>query len=185
LNSNREIPKWALYAFLSVGAYIILLSLDIIHYTPSGRRRGIFTTPHHWQVTSFGVAFFCVGLSFLLEKTHIIIRLLIGSTLLLSFCIPIFWVLFYSEQVGLLMQIFGGFCLACGFFGALAGLIQTARGKSANFNFGADPLAYADYYLSYGRREQATELLKRAAKDKPDKAALFLKRIEEIQSSKQ
>ena len=67
------------------------------------------------------------------------------------------------------------------FFGALAGLIQTARGKSANYVAG-NPITDADYYVSYGRKNQAIELLSRAAKNKPDKAALYLAKIAEIQS---
>ena len=181
MNSNREIPKWALYAFLLIGAYIILISLDIIHYTPSGRKRAIFETPHHWQITSIGIAFFFIGLSFLLEKSHLAIRLFVGLTILISFCTPMAWVLFYSGKVDLLMQIFGGFCLACGLLGGFGGLIQTVRGKSANYISG-DPITDADYYVQYGRKNQAIGLLRRAAKNMPDKAALYLAKIAEIQS---
>jgi hypothetical protein len=181
VNSSREIPKWALYAFLLIGAYIILISLDIIHYVPSTRKRAIFSSPHNWQITSIGIAFFFLGLAFLFEKAHLLIRLFVGSTILLSFCTPVVWFLFYSNEVNLLMQIFGGFCLACGFFGGLAGLIQTARGKSADFVVD-DPITNADYYVKYGRKNQAIELLSRAAKNKPDKAALYLAKIAEIQS---
>jgi hypothetical protein len=60
---NQQMPHWVAFIFLLLGAYIILLSLGVLPYIPSKRKRGVFHSPQHWQITSIGVAFFCADIA--------------------------------------------------------------------------------------------------------------------------
>ena len=64
----KVLPRWFPLPFLIAGAYIVLLSLGLLPYAPSGRRQAVFDSPQHWQVTSIGVAFFCAGISIILAN---------------------------------------------------------------------------------------------------------------------
>jgi hypothetical protein len=120
-------PSWFPYVFLAMGTFIILISLGVISLPPS-RRRALLDGPRHWQVTCFGIAFFCAGLSFLIQKWK---ALAVANSVVLlgAFIAPMLWVLFFSKAVDLSMQIFGGICLLCGGGGGLFGIFRSIQSK--------------------------------------------------------
>ena len=50
------------------GIFILLQYFGVVRTSYVGRCRAIFCEPDHWQVLCFGLAFFCVGLAFLIPQ---------------------------------------------------------------------------------------------------------------------
>src|SRR5262245_47854872 len=94
----RAVPLWFALLFLIFGAYIIVVSLGLLPYTymPSLRRRALFDSPQHWQVTSFGIAFFCAGASIILANRGRWLPALAGTVLLVASVAPMAWLLYLS-----------------------------------------------------------------------------------------
>lgn len=66
-------PRQRLFAsalVCAMGAFILLLSLGVIPWspTPSRRQRAIFADPYHWQIGVVGLAFFSAGVAMALDQ---------------------------------------------------------------------------------------------------------------------
>jgi hypothetical protein len=48
------------------GGFIVLAYAGVVWWPPSHYCTARFCDPHHWQVLSFGLAFLCAGLAFLI-----------------------------------------------------------------------------------------------------------------------
>lgn len=123
-------PRWVALIFVFLGAYIILLSLGVLPYTPPTRGTAIFAGPEHWQISSIGVAFCCAGIAIAFGKQQHWLLILNGMILLPAFAAPVFWGLLFSGRVSLPLQVFGCVVMGLGLAGAVFGLMRTAQGKS-------------------------------------------------------
>lgn len=128
---NQLDARWAALTFVVIGAFIVLLSLDVIPYDPNlvRRRSTIFQDPHHWQITSFGLAFLFLGLQVFMNGRKGVLPFLCALIMLPSFIAPLVWFFYFSGVVGLGMQIVASFPLLLGGAGAVMGLIRAAQGK--------------------------------------------------------
>lgn len=125
---QREMPRWMALPFLAVGLFIVLLSLGVIEAQPRTSHRAIFDTPHHWQVTSIGIAFACAGLSLFAGQRRRWLSIVIGLVLLPAFFAPLIWLFYLSGMIELPIRILASIPLGLGAAGAVAGFIQTIRG---------------------------------------------------------
>ncbi len=180
MTSEKHLPRWVLWAFLLLGGYIVLLSLDVLPYMSRTSKRGLFETPHHWQITSLGVAFACAGLSMLVLKRGRLLRVLVGAVFLTSFLAPMGWFVYFSGVLSLPQQMLASIPLLLGGAGALFGLVRTAQGKSSVVALADDPVQDAEVLLAYGRKAQAQAVLRRAMQRHPARAAQLQQRLDEI-----
>ncbi|WP_050415841.1 hypothetical protein [Azoarcus sp. CIB] len=127
MTNERKVPRWLPLFFVVIGVYVVLLSLGVIPDLPHSKKQGLFATPHHWQITSFGVAFLCAGVSAAFPDRRHWLLFLNHTVLLVAFLAPTTWVLFFSGAVSRPMQIFGGIPLV---IGGLLGLWRFARFNS-------------------------------------------------------
>lgn len=127
MTNERKVPRWFPPLFVVIGVYVVLLSLDVIPDLPLSKKQGLFATPHHWQITSFGLAFLCAGISAAFPNRRHWLLVLNLAVLLVAFLAPTTWVLFFSGAVSRPMQIFGGIPLFIGAVGGLLGLWRFAR----------------------------------------------------------
>lgn len=69
-----------------VGAFFILSYFGIFDWPPlrPGRRRAIFSDPHHWQILSIGIAFVCAGVAFIIPRGWTVIGKACSLLLLVS-----------------------------------------------------------------------------------------------------
>ncbi|MBL9207247.1 MAG: hypothetical protein JNN01_19310 [Opitutaceae bacterium] len=61
----------AIFAIVAgVGLFLMLSYFGVIHWPPirPGRRRAIFSDPHHWQILSIAIAFISAGASFIVPR---------------------------------------------------------------------------------------------------------------------
>jgi hypothetical protein len=59
--------------FAAIGGAGLLLVLGyfgLVPWRPSPRCRAIFCDPYHWQVLGLGIAFCCIGLTFIVPRRH-------------------------------------------------------------------------------------------------------------------
>ena len=127
MTNERKVPRWLPLLFVLIGVYVVLLSLGVIPDLPGSKKQGLFATPHHWQITSFGLAFLCAGISAAFPNRRHWLLFLNHTVLLIAFLAPTTWVLFFSGAVNRPMQIFGGIPLVIGAVGGLLGLWRFAR----------------------------------------------------------
>lgn len=127
MTTEKKVPLWFSLSFALIGAYIVLLSLGVFPDSPL-KKQALFDTPRHWQVTSFGLAFFCAGISVAFAERRHWLLVVNGAVLLAAFFAPVTWVLFFSGAVSPSMQILGGIPLVAGAVGGLLGLLRLARG---------------------------------------------------------
>ena len=125
---ERKVPRWVPLFFVAIGVYVVLLSLGVIPEGARPKKQGLFATPHHWQITSFGLAFLCTGISAAFPDRRHWLLFLNHTVLLITFLAPTTWVLFFSGAVHPSMQIFGGIALVVGAIGGVLGLLRFARG---------------------------------------------------------
>lgn len=78
-----------------VGAFLICSYLGYIDLPPArNSRRAIFSDPHHWQILSIGIAFFCAGAAFIIPRNWQVLGRLSGIGVvvgLLAGIIGSFW----------------------------------------------------------------------------------------------
>lgn len=181
MTSRKAMPRWFPVIFLLLGAYIVLISLGVLPYSPSTRKRAVFDNPQHWQITGMGIAFFCAGLSLLVaQRGGRWLSVLIGTVFLASFLSPMVWFVHFSGVLGLPMRILFTVPLALGGAGAVFGLVRTAQGKSATLSLADDPVMAANVFLAHGRTAQAQAVLLQAMQRDPARAAEFQSKLEEI-----
>jgi len=182
--SRKVIPRWFPLPFLAFGAYLVLISLDLLPYTPAPSKRALFDHPRHWQITGLGLAFFCAGLSLLLARRGRWLSVLVGAVFLAAFLAPMVWFVYFSGVLSLPMRLLFSVPLALGGAGAVFGLVRTAQGKSATLSLADDPLMDANVHLAYGRTAQAQAVLRRAMQRDPARAAEFQRKLEEIRRAR-
>lgn len=184
MTSRKAAPRWFPVIFLLLGAYIVLISLGVLPYSPSIRRRAVFDNPQHWQITSLGVAFFCAGLSMLVAQRGRWLPVFVGTVFLAAFLVPMVWFVHFSGVLGLPMRILFTVPLALGGAGAVFGLVRTAQGKSTTLSLADDPVMDANVLLAYGRTAQAQAVLLQAMQRDPARAAEFQSKLEEIRRAR-
>lgn len=186
MSRPKEMPRWASFFFLIIGAYIVAISLGLLPYTSRSKGRAIFDDPQHWQVTSFGIAFFCAGIAIAFSKSRHWLLSIVGVILVASLVAPLCWVAFHSGVVSAPMKILWAIILAIGSIGAVLGILRKAGllknrfptvESSANMT---DPIREAELYLAYGRTAQAIDVLKAAIRHTPSRSAEFQMKIDEI-----
>jgi hypothetical protein len=178
----KELPKWIAFLFICIGAYIVLISLDIIPYNVDYARskRAVFKDPHHWQITCIGAAFLFTGFQIFMGNQNKRLSFMNGLVILPCFLVPMIWFLYFSGAVGLALQLIGSIPLFLGGAGAIYGLIRTAQGKSSIVNSHYDPIAEAKIYASYGRTAQARQVLNAALKKYPERADEIKQSLEKL-----
>lgn len=162
---RRVAPRWASFAFVAIGLYVVLLSLDIIPYVPFGRRRGLLETPHHWQITSFGIGFMAAGVLMGLPRAWGGCRLAFGIPAAVGLLAPFAWMVL-AAALPLTDRVVMGIPLVIGLMGAVLAAYQRITGKP--FDPGSlDPLEAAQILRRHGRPEQAEAVLRHAMKEEP------------------
>ena len=184
MTSRKAVPRWFPVIFLLLGAYIVLISLDVLPYSPSTRKRAVFDNPQHWQITSLGVAFFCAGLSMLVAQRGRWLPVFVGTVFLAAFLVPMVWFVYFSGVPSLPMRVLFTVPLALGGAGAVLGLVRTAQGKSTTVSLADDPVMEANVFLAHGRTAQAQAVLLQAMQRDPARAAEFQRKLEEIRRAR-
>lgn len=171
-----------------IGAYIIAISLGVLPYgTPlRSSSRAIFDDPQRWQITCFGIAFFCAGIVSAFSKSKHWLVSMVRITLVASFLTPMYWIFVYSDRVSTPFKIIGAIILTLGLVGVVLGLLKevgilnigSQPDKSSTST--VDPIRQAETYLAYGRKTQALEVLNYARNHNPSRAVEFQKKIDEI-----
>jgi hypothetical protein len=176
----KIVPPWFPWLFVIVGAYIVLLSLGLLPYAPNPRRRAFFDSPQHWQITCFGIAFFCAGLSLIVANRGRWLPALVGTVTMAALIAPMAWFFYFSGAVGLPMQLVASIPLAIGAAGAVFGVVRTAQGKSPTVGVARDPVHDAEVLIAHGRTAQARAVLLDAMRRNPSRAAVFQRKLDEI-----
>lgn len=177
MRSRRVAPRWVCFLLIAVGAYIVLLSLGVIPYVPSGRRRALFPTPHHWQVTSFGIAFIASGVAVAFPRSRHPWRLLIAAVTAVSFLAPLGWMVCASPMPLHERIVLGAFVGIFTIFTAALVTYQRLTGKPFDPT-ALDPLEAARILRMHGRNEQAEAVLQRAIWEEPSRREEFERAIE-------
>jgi hypothetical protein len=190
MSGQKEMPRWAAIIFLIIGAYIVAISLGVLPYgTPLRRGRAIFDDPQHWQVTSFGSAFFCAGLVVAFAKSKHWFVTLLRATTFAAFLIPMCWIVFYSGRISTPFMVIWAIPLALGTVGAVLGMLhETGLFKNPfqpdkSSTDAGDPIRVAETYLAHGRTAQALDVLNSAMRNFPSRAVEFQRKIDEIRRS--
>lgn len=69
-----------------VGLLLILSYAGVLHFPRMrSNRRAIFSDPHHWQILSIGIAFFCAGASFVIPSRWKFLGVLCSTCLVVAF----------------------------------------------------------------------------------------------------
>jgi len=131
---TTPVPRWFPYPFMLIGAYIVLISMGLLPYVSASRKRGIFDSPEHWQITSIGLAFFCAGASLLMARAPRWLALLLGAITLPSFLAPMVWLIYFSGRLTWPEQVLFSAPLLLGSAGMLWGMVRTAQGKSSTIS---------------------------------------------------
>ena len=162
---------------------MILLSYGIITPPPDPKhiRRGILVGYDHWQLTAFGLAFSCAGISLILDKWRMhkprfnnrrffAFVLFFSMTAGISFFSVMIW-FFVSGTSSLAFKFIGMIILGVGLFGVIASLTSSIRGIPFQIELTDDPIQQAEVYIRYFNIDAAQSILNNALITHPQRAA--------------
>lgn len=177
MRSRRVAPRWACFAFIAMGIYIVLLSMGVIPHVPSGRRRALLLSPHHWQVTAIGISFIASGAAMAFRRAPQPWRIFVSATAAAGFLAPLAWMVWASplprhERILLGVVVGAGVALtlAISAYQRLTGRLFDPTAL--------DPLEAARILRMHGRHEQAEAVLQRAIRDEPSRQDEFERAIQ-------
>jgi hypothetical protein len=173
---HRVAPRWACLAFFVIGLYVLLISLDVLPYAPPTRKRGIFDSPHHWQIGALGIAFMGAGMHLAFPRAPRGWRLIFGLPLAGGLFAPLLWLVFASPLPAVDRVLFG-IPLALGLAGVALGIYQGIAGRPFDPH-SLDPLEAARILRAHGRHEQAEAVLRRATFEEPGRRDQFQRGID-------
>jgi hypothetical protein len=175
---RRPLPRWTSLAFFAIGLFIVLLSLDVVPYAPlPGRQRALFTSPHHWWVTS-------IGLSFMATAPLVAFRHLgrpwrpffsvVGGV---AFIAPMTWFVLDGPLPPTERLLFG-IPLGLALIGIAISVRRSLTGKVVFDPHALDPMEAARILRTHGREEQAEAVLRHAMRWEPERAEEFKRAID-------
>jgi len=180
---RRVAPRWACVAFFAVGLYVLLISLDVLPYAPPTRKRGIFDSPHHWQISALGIAFMGAGMHLAFPRAPRAWRWIFGLPLAGGLFAPLLW-LVCASPLPTVDRVLLGIPLALGLAGLALGIYQ-GIGERPFDPHSLDSLEAARILRTHGRHEQAQAVLRRASFEEPGRRDEFQRAIDVMKRHRQ
>ncbi|PIM51179.1 hypothetical protein CS062_21105 [Roseateles chitinivorans] len=175
---RRRMPRWLSLVFFGLGLFIVLLSLDVVHYVPRpGRSRALSQAPHHWWVTGYGLVLLAMSALIAFPRMPVRWRQGIGACASLTFLVSM-GALIVTAPMGSTERLLFAIPLLIGGIGVLVGVRLGLSDRHLLDPDGLDPIEKARILRTHGRPEQADEVLIHAMRDQPERAPEFQRALD-------